>query len=488
MCKKADIGVVGLGVMGENLALNMERNGFRVACYNRSPEKTISFLEGRGKGLNLLGCSSLDHFAASLGAPRKILIMVKAGKAVDETLEAMLPFLARGDVVIDGGNSHYKDTIRRCASMREKGIFFVGAGISGGEEGALHGPSIMPGGDREGWPIIKHLLRSIAAKADDGSPCCEWVGPDGAGHFVKMVHNGIEYGDMQLLSETYHIMRDVLGMSAPEMAEVFSEWNEGSLQSYLVEITSDILRRSDEETGRPMADVILDAVGQKGTGRWTTEASLELGAAVPQLTEAVFARVLSVDAEGRKAASELLCGAVSDSRKHGKELLPSLESALYAAKICSYAQGFRLMQAASDEYGWNLDLGEIALLWREGCIIRARFLNEITDAFHWNGTLRNLLLAPLFRERLCTAQAHWRKTVTTAIDAGIPVPALSSALAYYDAFRCARLGANLVAAQRDYFGAHTYERTDRPRGTFFHAEWSAEDTILKSSAVPIAPR
>ena len=474
MSKKADIGVIGLAVMGENLILNMESKGFTVACHNRTTSKVDAFLAGRGKGKNLIGCHSVAELVEALEKPRKVMMMVRAGSAVDSLMGEVLPLLEAGDVLIDGGNTHYPDTVRRCAVAEERGVLYVGAGVSGGEEGALKGPSIMPGGNAGAWPLIQPIFQAIAAKVADGSPCCEWVGPDGSGHFVKMVHNGIEYGDMQLIAEAYHLMSSGLGMTPAEMSGVFREWNRGNLDSYLIEITADILAHVDKETGRPMVDVILDAAGQKGTGKWTSQAGLDFGVGIPQIAEAVFARCLSAVKEERVAASQILTGPVAKQGVDRAEFLADLERAVYAAKVCSYAQGFQLLRAASEEYGWALNYGEIALMWREGCIIRAQFLGDIKQAFDADSSLANLLLAPYFREVVIGAQDAWRRIVKAGVDWGVPLPAISTALGYYDAYRTARLPANILQAQRDYFGAHTYERTDRPRGEYFHTNWTGE--------------
>jgi len=469
---KADIGLIGLAVMGENLILNMESKGYTVACFNRTVEKVDKFIEGRGAGKKLIGCHSLKELAASLKKPRRVMMMVKAGKAVDETIESLLPVLEKGDILIDGGNSHFPDTIRRTQYLAEKGLRFIGTGVSGGEEGALKGPAIMPGGDPKAWPHVKNILQDIAAKVDDGSPCCAWIGRDGAGHFVKMVHNGIEYGDMQLVCEAYDLMARGLGLSAKEMQKVFAKWNKGELDSYLIDISADILSQYDEETGKPMVDVILDRAGQKGTGKWTSEAGLDLGVAIPQIAEAVFARCLSAIKEERVAASKVLKGPASKAKVDKVRFVKQLEQAVYASKICSYAQGYQLMRAAAAEYKWDLNYGEIALVWRQGCIIRARFLGKIKEAFDKNPTLANLLLDPYFKKVIAKAQNAWREVIRSAVALGIPVPAMSTALNYYDAYRSARLPANLLQAQRDYFGAHTYERVDKPRGEFYHHIWT----------------
>ena len=473
MMGQADIGLIGLGVMGENLILNIESHGYTVACYNRTSDKVDKFIAGRGKNRRFIGCHSINEFVDCLKKPRRIMMMVKAGQPVDELIQSLLPLLAEGDILIDGGNSHYHDTVRRCKEVATTRKLFVGAGISGGEEGALKGPSIMPGGDIAAWAAIKPIFQTIAAKVAGGEPCCEWVGSDGAGHFVKMVHNGIEYGDMQLICEAYHIMAQALDMTPAEMSGVFADWNKGELDSYLIEITADILAKTDIETGKPVLDVILDTAGQKGTGKWTSVAGLDFGIAIPQITEAVFARSISAVKEERVAASKRLRGPEVKYTGNHDTFLNSLKSAVYAAKICSYAQGFQLLRAASREFGWNLDFGQIALLWRGGCIIRARFLDHINEAFKADHALANLLLAPYFSEVIAEAQSGWRDVVKTAVDCGIPVPAIATALTYYDSYRCNRLPANLLQAQRDYFGAHTFERVDRPRGQFFHKDWQS---------------
>ncbi|NLF95634.1 MAG: decarboxylating NADP(+)-dependent phosphogluconate dehydrogenase [Candidatus Riflebacteria bacterium] len=482
MTKPADIGLIGLAVMGENLVLNMESKGFRVACFNRSVEKVDAFLAGRGKNRNLIGCRSLEELVKSLSQPRKIMMMVRAGNPVDELMNSLLPLLSAGDVLIDGGNSHYPDTVRRCRQAADNGVFFVGAGVSGGEEGALNGPSLMPGGAAEAWPLIKPIFQAIAAKVAENQPCCQWIGPDGSGHFVKMVHNGIEYGDMQLVSEAYHLMSQGLGMSAKEIQPIFASWNHGILDSYLIEITADILGKTDPDSGHHVVDIILDTAGQKGTGKWTSQVGLDLGVAIPQIAEAVFARSISAIKDERIAASSVLQGPRGGFNGDRKELIKQLHDAVYAAKICSYAQGFQLLRAASQEFDWQLNFGEIALMWRGGCIIRARFLDDIKKAFVARPDLPNLLLAPFFTEALTEAQTAWRHVVKTAVDLGIPVPAMSTALTYYDGYRCARLPANLLQAMRDYFGAHTYERIDRPRGEFFHTNWTGKGGDTSSTS------
>ena len=480
MNTKADIGVVGLAVMGENLILNMESRGFTVACYNRTVDKVAAFVNGRGQGKNLVGCRSVAELVSALARPRKILMMVRAGRPVDDLINELAPLLEPGDILIDGGNSHYPDTIRRCEMAAKRGLLYSGTGVSGGEEGALKGPSIMPGGDAAAWPHLKPIFQAIAAQVD-GAPCCEWLGPDGAGHFVKMVHNGIEYGDMQLIAEAYHLLAQGLGLAPAEMAAVFRKWNAGALDSYLVEITADILAKTDAETGKPLVDAILDAAGQKGTGKWTSQAGLDLGVGIPQIAEAVFARCLSAIKDERVAAAKALAGPAGTFTGDKVQFIADLEQAVYAAKICSYAQGYQLLRAAAVEHKWNLNFGNIALLWRGGCIIRARFLGKIKEAFDANPALANLLLAPYFQKVVADAQAAWRRVVKTAVDLGLPLPAIGTALSYYDAYRCARLPANLLQAQRDYFGAHTYERVDRPRGQFFHTNWTGQGGATAST-------
>ncbi|MBT3374914.1 MAG: decarboxylating NADP(+)-dependent phosphogluconate dehydrogenase [Lentisphaerae bacterium] len=481
MSGKADIGVVGLAVMGENLILNMESKGFSVACYNRTVSKVDNFMNGRASGKNIVGAHSVEELCDALAAPRKIMLMVKAGGAVDAFIEQLLPYLDEGDIVIDGGNSHFPDTIRRTAYLEEKGFRYIGTGVSGGEEGALLGPSIMPGGSPEAWPHVKPILQAIAAKVDDGSPCCDWVGNNGAGHYVKMVHNGIEYGDMQMICEAYFLMKHVLKMSAEEMHSVFTEWNEGELDSYLIEISRDILGTTDDMTGEPLVEKILDTAGQKGTGKWTSQSALDLGAPAPTVAEAVFARCLSAIKEDRVAASKVLTGPEVTFDGDRAEFIEDIRKALYASKICSYAQGYQLLRLAAADHEWDLKYGEIALMWRGGCIIRAQFLGKIKEAFDANPELQNLLLAPYFKDVIDTCQPSWRKVIATAVTSGIPVPAFSSALAYYDGYRNERLPANLLQAQRDYFGAHTYERTDKPRGEFFHTNWTGRGGTTAAS-------
>ncbi len=481
MEKKADIGIVGIAVMGENLVLNMESKGFTVAVYNRTTEKVDNFINGRGKDKNIIGCHSVEELRDNLASPRKIMLMVKAGNPVDACIEQIAPLLDKGDIIIDGGNSHYPDTIRRSKALAEKGLLYIGTGVSGGEEGALLGPSIMPGGSPEAWPAVKPIFQAISAKVEDGSPCCEWVGSDGAGHFVKMVHNGIEYGDMQMCCEAFWLMKNVLGMSAMEMHEVFAEWNKGELNSYLIEITADILAKTDPETGKPVVDIILDTAGQKGTGKWTSTSALDLGIPAPTIAEAVFARCVSAIKEERVAASKILTGPAIESGIDKAAFIEQIRQALYASKICSYAQGFQLMRSAAEEYGWDLNYGEIALMWRGGCIIRAQFLDKIKEAFDNQPDLSNLLLAPFFKQIIDDCQDAWRKVICVSVMSGIPAPAFSSALAYYDSYRSANLPANLLQGQRDYFGAHTYERVDKPRKQFFHTEWTENSGKTTSS-------
>lgn len=467
----ADIGLIGLAVMGENLVLNMESKGFRVAVFNRTVEKVDKFIQGRGAGKNFIGAHSIEELVKSLKRPRKVMMLVKAGQAVDDFIEKLIPHLEPGDIIIDGGNTHYPDTNRRTAYVESKGLLYIGTGVSGGEEGALLGPSIMPGGSKAAWEHVKPIFQSIAAKVDDGSPCCDWVGENGAGHFVKMVHNGIEYGDMQLICEAYQLMKDYLGMSYDEMHQVFNEWNEGELDSYLIEITKDILAVKDED-GQPLPEKILDTAGQKGTGKWTGITALEFGIPLTLIGEAVFARCLSAVKEERVAAAKVLSGPIPKFSGDKSAFLEDLKHALYASKIVSYAQGYALMRAAAEEYGWDLNYGGIALMWRGGCIIRSVFLGKITEAFNKNHDLKNLMLDPFFKEKMESSQASWRRVISAAFTNGIPVPSLSAALTYFDGYRAERLPANLLQAQRDYFGAHTYERVDKPRGEFFHTNWT----------------
>ncbi len=468
---KADIGLIGLAVMGQNLVLNMDDHGFSVAVYNRTTSKVDRFLENEAKGRQVIGAHSIEELVAVLKRPRRVMLMIKAGKPVDDFIELLAPHLETGDIIIDGGNSNFQDSMRRTAYLESKGLRFIGTGVSGGEEGARHGPSIMPGGSPEAWPHVKAIFQSIAAKVEDGSPCCDWVGENGAGHFVKMVHNGIEYGDMQLISEAYHLMKALLSMSHTEMHEVFAAWNRGVLDSYLIEITRDIMAFKDTD-GETLLEKILDSAGQKGTGRWTAINALELGVPLTLIGEAVLARSLSALKEERTQASKALSGPQPRFKGERAAFVEDIRQALYAAKIISYTQGYMLMRAAAQEYGWKLNYGGIALMWRGGCIIRSAFLNKIKAAYDRDHELANLLLDPYFKEQVGEAQAAWRRVVARAAENGIPVPAMSSALAFYDGYRHERLPANLIQAQRDYFGAHTYERIDRPRGEFFHTNWS----------------
>jgi len=476
----ADIGLVGLAVMGENLVLNMESHGFTVAVYNRTVDKVNAFVNGRGKGKKIIGTSSIEELVASLKRPRKIMLMVKAGKPVDDFIELLIPHLEKGDIIIDGGNSHFPDSIRRTKYVEEKGFLYIGTGVSGGEEGALKGPSIMPGGSPSAWPHVKPIFQAIAAKVEDGTPCCDWVGENGAGHFVKMVHNGIEYGDMQLICEAYQILKDYVGLNYDEMYNVFKEWNEGELDSYLIEITRDILAYKDED-GSPLVEKILDTAGQKGTGKWTVLASLDVGAPLTLIGEAVYGRTLSSMKDERVEASKVLNGPKPNFNGDKKQFIEDLRKALYASKIVSYAQGYVLMRYAAKEFGWNLNNGGIALMWRGGCIIRSVFLGKIKEAFDKNPNLTNLLLDPFFKEKIESSQESWRRVVAAAVTNGIWVPAFSTALNYFDGFRNGRLPANLLQAQRDYFGAHTYERVDRPRGEFFHTNWTGRGGTTASS-------
>ncbi|MCB8995318.1 MAG: decarboxylating NADP(+)-dependent phosphogluconate dehydrogenase [Bacteroidales bacterium] len=469
MKKLADIGLIGLAVMGENLVLNMERNGYTVAVYNRTVDKVEKFVNGRGKGKNFIPAHSIGELVNSLERPRKVMMLVKAGQPVDDFIEQLLPFLEPGDIIIDGGNSHFPDSIRRTKYVESKGLLFIGTGVSGGEEGALNGPSIMPGGSAKAWPYLKPIFQSISAKVD-GSPCCEWVGNDGAGHFVKMVHNGIEYGDMQLICEAYQILKLQLGMKAEEMHEVFADWNKGDLDSYLIEITRDILGYT--ENGEALVEKILDTAGQKGTGKWTAVSALDMGIPLTLIGESVFARCLSAQKDERIIASKILSGPKPAFSGDRKQFVEDIRQALYASKIISYAQGYALLKEAAKEYKWDLNYGEIAKMWRGGCIIRSVFLGKITSAFTDNPKLTNLLLDPFFKNKIDAAQPGWRRVIAAAVSNGIPVPAFSSALSYYDGYRSERLPANLLQAQRDYFGAHTYERTDKPRGEFFHTNWT----------------
>ena len=471
MSGQADIGLVGLAVMGQNLVLNMDDHGYTVAVFNRTTARVDEFLAGPANGTRVVGTRSPAELAAALSRPRKVMLMVRAGPAVDETIAELLPHLDPGDVVVDGGNSNFEDSARRAAELEAKGFLFVGTGVSGGEEGARHGPSIMPGGSPAAWPHVREILQAIAAKVDDGTPCCDWIGEGGSGHYVKMVHNGIEYGDMQLIAEAYHLLREAAGFSHDELGDVFAEWNDGPLSSYLVEITRDIMRFRDED-GEPLVDRILDSAGQKGTGKWTAISSLDLGQPVTLVAEAVYARILSSLKDERVAAAAALRGPDTTFGGDPTAFVNDVRDALYASKMVSYAQGFMLFRAAGAEYGWDLDYGAIALMWRGGCIIRSAFLGQIKEAFERDPGLVNLLLDPYFAGQVEAAQAGWRRAVATAVELGIPAPAYSTALAFYDGYRSERLPANLIQAQRDFFGAHTYERTDRARGAFFHTDWT----------------
>ena len=472
MQAKADIGLIGLAVMGQNLVLNMDDHGYTVAVFNRTTSKVDTFLATTAKGTKVIGTKDLATFFASLQKPKKVMMMVKAGEAVDDLIAECLPFLEAGDIIIDGGNSHYTDSERRMKMLKEKGIFFVGSGISGGEEGARHGPSIMPGGHEQAWPFLRDIFQSISAKAsEDGHPCCEWIGGGGSGHYVKMVHNGIEYGDMQLICEAYQILRDVVHCSLEEIRQIFLSWNEGVLHSYLIEIASQVFAHTDND-GAPMIDKILDVAGQKGTGKWTGISALELGLPVTLIGEAVFARCLSAMKEERVAAAKLYTAPKAPTVADKKQFIDDVMQALYAAKIISYAQGFTLIRSAAKEYGWTLDYGAIALIWRAGCIIRSRFLNDIKKAYVTNPSLQNLLFDSFFQKAITTAEPGWRRVLSLAVQAGVPAPCLSTALAYFDGYRSERLPANVLQALRDFFGAHTYERTDQPRGKFFHTNWT----------------
>ena len=478
--KKADIGLIGLAVMGENLVMNMESKGFTVAVYNRTGDKVTNFVEGRAKGKNIIGTYSLEELAANLEKPRKVMMMVKAGSAVDNLIEQLLGVLEEGDIIIDGGNSHFPDTARRTAYVESKGLLYVGCGVSGGEEGALNGPSLMPGGSVAAWPYVKPIFQSICAKVENGDPCCDWVGENGAGHFVKMVHNGIEYGDMQLICEAYHLMRDGLGMSAEEMHKVFAEWNEGELDSYLIEITRDILGYKDEK-GETTVDYILDAAGQKGMGKWTVISALDEGVSLTLIGEAVFSRCLSAVKNERVDAARRFPRTIPAFEGDKAAFIECIRKALYASKIISYAQGYAVMRSAAKTYGWNLNFGGLALMWRGGCIIRSVFLGKIKEAFDKNPELVNLLMDDYFAEVIENLVPAWREVISYAVKVGIPMPAFSSALNYFDGYTTECLPANLLQAQRDYFGAHTYERTDCPRGQVFHTNWTGKGGNTHSS-------
>ncbi len=474
----ANIGLIGLAVMGQNLVLNMHDHGFSVAVFNRSTDKVDSFLKQHDNPANIIGCHSIENFIAQLQSPRCIMLMVRAGEAVDDTITTLLPYLSQGDIVIDGGNSHFQDSSRRFHWLKAQGIRFIGMGVSGGEEGARFGPSIMPGGDETAWPVIQPIFETIAAKTN-GAPCCRWIGPEGAGHFVKMVHNGIEYGDMQLIAEAYDLLHRGAGLTANELHQVFADWNKGVLDSYLIDITANILAKTDSD-GNPLLDKIVDNVGQKGTGKWTVNTALEQGSPLTLIAEAVFARVLSAKKTERLKAEQHFHKKITPATLEKSALINAVHDAVYAAKIISYTQGFMLLLDAAKAYQWSLNYGDIALLWRGGCIIRSRFLGDINKAFTQNPQLDNLLFDDFFRTALIKSEQGWRTTVKTAIDCGIPVPTLASALAFFDGYTSGRLPANLLQAQRDYFGAHTYERTDQPAGTFFHTDWSALGSAITS--------
>ena len=479
-----DIALIGLAVMGQNLVLNMNDNGYKVVAYNRTASVTQEFLAGPAKGTDIVGADSLEEMVSKLSVPRKIMIMVKAGDPVDRVIESLLPMLDKGDVIIDGGNANYPDSQRRAIDLKEKGFRFIGAGVSGGEEGARFGPSIMPGGNPEAWPLVKDIFQAISAKTESGAPCCEWVGENGAGHFVKMVHNGIEYGDMQLICEAYQFMKDQLHMSNEEMQAVFKQWDQGDLGSYLIEITSDIL--GFKEDGEYVLDKILDKAGQKGTGKWTAINSLELGMPVTLIGEAVFARCLSALKNERVEASKVLnAPAAQDLSGQKEELVEALGQALLASKIVSYAQGFMLMHAASEDFGWDLQYGSIAQLWRGGCIIRSVFLDDIKAAYDKNPALANLLLDDYFLDKISVSQAGWRKVLAKSIETGVPMPAMTSAISFYDGYRAETLPANLLQAQRDYFGAHTYERIDKPEGERFHSNWTGTGGDVSSTSYDV---
>jgi 6-phosphogluconate dehydrogenase len=481
---RADIAVIGLAVMGQNLILNMNDHGFTVVAFNRTVSKVDEFLNKEAKGTKVIGAHSIEEMVALLKKPRRVMLMVKAGKPVDEFIEHLLPHLEPGDIIIDGGNSLFQDTMRRTQYVESKGLLYIGTGVSGGEEGARRGPSIMPGGSPAAWPHVKEIFQQIAAKVDDGSPCCDWVGQNGAGHFVKMVHNGIEYGDMQLICEAYNLMKTGLGMSADEMHQVFAEWQKGELNSYLIEITRDILAFKDTD-GQPLVDKILDTAGQKGTGKWTVISSQDLGIPITLIAEAVYARMISAFKDERVAASSKLRGPNSVIKGDRAKIIEDIRKALYASKIVSYTQGYLLMRAAAQQYNWDLNYGGVALMWRGGCIIRSVFLGKIKEAFDRNSKLSSLMLDSFFRKALNSSHRSWRNVVSTAVKKGIPVPALSTALAFYDGYRSARLPANLLQAQRDYFGAHTYERVDQPRGQFFHTNWTGHGGDVASGTYTV---
>lgn len=477
---KADLALIGLAVMGQNLILNMNDHGFTVVAYNRTVSKVDDFLANEAKGTNIIGAHSIEEMVRLLKRPRRVMMLVKAGAPVDEFIEQLIPHLEPGDIIIDGGNSLFEDTVRRTKYVESKGLLYIGTGVSGGEEGARRGPSIMPGGSPAAWPHVKDIFQSIAAKVSDGAPCCDWVGENGAGHYVKMVHNGIEYGDMQLICEAYQLMKDGLGLTADEMHQVFADWNKGDLDSYLIEITRDILGFKDSD-GQPLVDKILDTAGQKGTGKWTVISSADLGIPITLISEAVYSRCISSVKDERVAAAKKLKGPRPKISGDRTKFIEQIRQALYASKIVSYAQGYMLMRAAAKQHGWNLNYGGIALMWRGGCIIRSRFLGDIKNAYDKNPKLTNLLLDPFFKKAIKNCQRGWRNVVATAAKKGIPTPAFSTALNFYDGYRTERLPANLLQAQRDYFGAHTYERVDKPRGEFFHTNWTGRGGTTSST-------
>ncbi len=480
--ESCDIGLIGLAVMGQNLVLNMNDHGFRVAVFNRTVSKVDDFLNNEAKGTKIVGAHSIEELIKALKKPRRVMLMVKAGETVDEMIDQIAPHLEKDDIIIDGGNSHYPDTNRRTKSLNEKGILFIGTGVSGGEEGARHGPSIMPGGNPEAWPHVKDIFQSIAAKVEDGTPCCDWVGENGAGHYVKMVHNGIEYGDMQLICEAYQLLKDGLGLTPDELHTVFAEWNKGELDSYLIEITAAILAKKDDD-GKPVIDKILDTAGQKGTGKWTVTSAADLGMPLTLIGEAVFGRCLSALKDERVAASKILTGPKHKIDSQDRKIfIEDVRRALYCSKMISYAQGYMLLSAAAKEEGWHLNMGGVALMWRGGCIIRSRFLGKIKDAYDKNPKIPNLLLDDFFSNVLNNYETAWRHAIIHAIGFGVPTPAFSTALAFYDGYRSERLPANLLQAQRDFFGAHTYERVDQPRGKFFHTNWTGHGGRVASGS------
>jgi 6-phosphogluconate dehydrogenase len=477
-----DIGLIGLAVMGQNLVLNMNDHGYKVAVFNRTVSKVDDFLANEAKGTQVAGAHSIEELVQLLKRPRRVMLMVKAGDTVDQMIDQLVPHLEKGDIIIDGGNSHFPDTNRRTKSLNEKGILFIGTGVSGGEEGARFGPSIMPGGNKEAWPHVKDIFQGIAAKVEDGSPCCDWVGEDGAGHYVKMVHNGIEYGDMQLICEAYQLLKEGLGLNTEQLHEIFADWNKGELDSFLIEITAEIFTKKDDD-GKPMVDKILDTAGQKGTGKWTGISALDLGTPVTLIGEAVFARSLSALKEERVAASKVLNAPLEPAKvQDSKKFIEDVRRALYCSKMISYAQGYMLLREAGKEFKWNLNMGGIALMWRGGCIIRSRFLGKIKEAYDKNPGLYNLLVDGFFSKVLNDYQAAWRQAIIRAIEFGVPTPAFSTALAFFDGYRTERLPANLLQAQRDFFGAHTYERVDKPRGQFFHTNWTGRGGRVSSGS------